>query len=383
MARPPMPPGTYETINVRPLRGRFKAETRFRDFDGVVRRVERWGDTAAKAKRALHAHLAVRAEGTQQGSGRELTATSRFADAAEVWLADVAEHRADTTVENYRQRLTSLVLPAIGELRLREITVGRLDSFMTGLRRRGLSGNTRHNVRTVLSGVLGTAVRHGALRNNPVRDMRRQESEPKKAVRALTAAERTDLLAKLDADPVAVRRDLPDFVRFMLGTGVRVGEALAVRWCDVHLENGTLCISGNVVPVRGKGLVRHTGKTAAAVREVSLPEFLITLLRMRYDPEIMPDEPIFANSKNTWRDPHNIQSIVREAADAAGYPWLTTHVFRKTAATILDERGHTPRQIADVLGHARVSLTQDLYMHRGAVDHAAGASLDTALRPGV
>jgi len=68
-------------------------------------------------------------------------------------------------------------------------------------------------------------------------------------------------------------------------------------------------------------------------------------------------------------------------ADAAGYPWLTTHVFRKTAATILDERGHTPRQIADVLGHARVSLTQDVYMHRGAVDHAAGASLDTALRP--
>jgi integrase len=130
----------------------------------------------------------------------------------------------------------------------------------------------------------------------------------------------------------------------MLGTGCRVGEALAVRWCDVDLEIATVEINGNVVPVRGKGLVRHTGKTAAALRTVRLPEFLVTLLRMRYDPEIMPNQPIFANSKGTYRDPANVGKWIRQAREVAGYPWLTSHVLRKTAATILDEGGSAPRR---------------------------------------
>ena len=79
-------------------------------------------------------------------------------------------------------------------------------------------------------------------------------------------------------------------------------------------------INGNVVPVRGKGLVRHTGKTAAALRTVRLPEFLVTLLRMRYDPEIAPNQPIFANAKGTFRAEANVGRWIRQAREVAGYP---------------------------------------------------------------
>jgi site-specific recombinase XerC len=65
-------------------------------------------------------------------------------------------------------------------------------------------------------------VRHGALRVNPVRDTRPIVC-PRKRVRALTVGEAADLLARLRADPTAVRLDLADFVDFMLGTGVRIG----------------------------------------------------------------------------------------------------------------------------------------------------------------
>jgi integrase len=179
-----------------------------------------------------------------------------------------------------------------------------------------------------------------------------------------------------------VAHDLPSLVRFMLGTGCRLGEALGLRWCDVDLDAGLVTINGTLVPERGKGLGRHSGgKTAAAVRNVALPAFLVTMLQVRYDAETLPSEPVFASSRARWRHPAIVSSSLRKARDKAGYPWLTSHVFRKTAATILDDCRFSARQIADQLGHARPSLTQDVYMHRGAVSPAAAAELDDALRP--
>ena len=397
MARPVMPIGSYTDIRAAAAKTksgemRYRAQTYFRDYDGRTRRVERWGDSASKAKRKLQAYLTSLIEAGQANSRAGLKDSSRFREAAEQWLSDVERSRRATTIDNYRQRLESLVLPALGELQLREISVGRLDAFMAALHRRGLSVSTLRNVRTVVTGTLGTAARHGALRTNPARDMLRIEGGSKRPVRALTAAERTDLLAKLDADKQARDRDLPDLVRFMLGTGVRIGEALAVRWCDVDLEGKDVLIDGevirvysvsldgNVVPVRGKGLVRHTGKTAAARRVVPLPEFLVTMLQVRCDADTQPHEPIFMSNAMTYRWPGTVGKWIRHARVKAGYPWLTSHVFRKTAATILDEQHLTARQIADVLGHARPSMTQDVYMHRGAVNPAAAVALDEALR---
>ena len=109
--------------------------------------------------------------------------------------------------------------------------------------------------------------------------------------------------------------------------------------------------------------------------------FLVTLPRMRYDPQIMPNEPIFANSKGTYRDPANVGKWIRQAPEVAGYPWLTSHVLRKTAATILGEGGFGATQIADVVGHANPALTQNVYLHRGGPSDAAASALDAALRP--
>lgn len=58
---------------------------------------------------------------------------------------------------------------------------------------------------------------------------------------------------------------------------------------------------------------------------------------------------------------------------------VTSHVFRKTAATILDEAGLSARQVADQLGHARPSMTQDTYMGRKLVDRRAADALEDAL----
>ena len=64
------------------------------------------------------------------------------------------------------------------------------------------------------------------------------------------------------------------------------------------------------------------------------------------------------------RDPSNTQADLRQALDRAGYPWVSSHVFRKTVASRLDDQGYGVRHIADQLGHNRPSTTMDYYLGR-------------------
>ena len=76
------------------------------------------------------------------------------------------------------------------------------------------------------------------------------------------------------------------------------------------------------------------------------------------------DQPVFPALKGGLRDPSNTQADLRDAMDFAGYPWVTTHVFRKTVATLMDEAGRSARDVADQLGHAQPSMSQDRYLGR-------------------
>jgi integrase len=91
------------------------------------------------------------------------------------------------------------------------------------------------------------------------------------------------------------------------------------------------------------------------------------------------EDPVFSDSLGGLRDPKNTRRDVRAALDRAGFDWVTSHSFRKTTATMLDEAGLSARVIADQLGHARPSMTQDVYMGRKAVDARVAAALEDAL----
>jgi integrase len=74
-------------------------------------------------------------------------------------------------------------------------------------------------------------------------------------------------LALLDGSPFARRHDLPDLARFMLATGLRLGEALGVTWPDVDLVAGTLAVRRTIVRVNGQGDVPRSGVTPGLVPE--------------------------------------------------------------------------------------------------------------------
>jgi integrase len=388
VGRSPLAIGTWGLIRTYPVgQGnngkpkRHKAVADYRDFDGVVRRVETGGRSATQATQNLRAKLQNR---TLAGRHGELTMMTRFSEAADLWLSKLDDlvrdgWRSPGTVETYRRQLKNHLLPALGEIRLGEATTPLVDKVIAAIKT-DVSAATARSCRSVVSGVMGLAVRYGAITANPVREVERIESKPAREPRALSPVQRVQLLERLQADANARRHDLPDLVFFMLATGVRIGEALATVWSEVDLEAGTVQITSTLVRVKGQGLLRKRTKSRAGERALPLPVSAVAVLCRRYMTGARLDQPLFPDVLGGFRDPANVRRDLREARGTETLAWITSHSFRKTAATILDEAALSARLVADQLGHSRPSMTQDVYLGRRAVDSQAALALDAALR---
>jgi integrase len=417
MARPPLPLGTWGEMRTywlgddgwhrppvadgaRPVK--WRAICQLRGWDGKTRQVARFGTSEPKAKRNLRDAMTELLGKTAATEG--LTPSSRFRDAAEIYLKDVKTKRVGTTYDRYEGRLRNHVLPRMGDLLLRECTAGRIERILDGIRKDdpSVAAETLRGVRTVISGVLQVAVKHEVIAINPAKSLSKIEGGSKRKAVAYDAEQLSDFLTKLDADTIAKRADLCDLIRFLFGTGCRFGEALGLRWCDCNLDDTpkwvtepitgqrqklparSIWINGNIVDEKGRGLVRHTGKTFTSNRVLGLPEFLHTLLLVRCPVTAMAgpgaEEPVFPSGTLGWRHPSNVQRSVRRLRERINYPNFVTHIGRKTVATLLDEAGHSARQVADQLGHSQITTTQNLYMGRGMANPDAAKAIDAAHR---
>ena len=372
--RPSLAVGTMGAIRIYPVARGYRARVLVRDSDGRTREMGRHGGSKAAAERALKEAFRDRAG---IDAGTDLTPQTRVRELAEAWFESL-EAQSPTTRQSYRNRVDKQILPALGELRLRELTTGTVDRFLKTVAK--CSGPAMAKItRSVLSGMCGLAARHDAIDRNPVRDAQ-AISQPRKAVRkSLTVNQVRQLRALMTYDDTAVERDLPEFVSFMLATGLRIGEASAVTWAAVDLDADRVEIRGTVVRLKGHGLVlKPTTKTTAGMRMLALPSWCVQMLRARQARRSAPsiDDPVFPARKGGLRDPSNTKADLRDSLAWCGLPWVTSHVFRKTTATLLDNAGLSARAIADQLGHAQPSLTQNVYMGRKIASPKAAHALE-------
>ena len=236
--------------------------------------------------------------------------------------------------------------------------------------------------KTILNGAYHLAVMANVIGSNPVRDVSpiRSKAGPKGAP-ALTGAELRELLGKLRASEYCQKNDLVDPITIFIATGTRISELLGWLWSDYSEQAATISVSGKLVRVSGKGLVRvDETKTAAGRRTIPLPEFAIQILGQRRGlPYLGEQKMIFPSMAGTWRDPDNFRARWRKVRDELGVPDVTSHSFRKSLATLIDDGGLSARIGADHLGHAWVSETQDTYMARGRVHPEVAQLLDRAI----
>ena len=205
---------------------------RFGGYDGRVRVIERWGSSQRGARRQWSKALAELSRSRQRRA--PCRSSDTFAEAAAIWLGRIERlarmgQRSPATVETYRASSRATSCRPSGALRLAEITTPLVDRFVIDLHEH-VGAATARTCRSIVSGVMGLAVRQGAVVANPTRELERLQSEPAREPRALTEEERTAWFVGLGQDRTAMRQDLVDFSAFLLATGLRIGEALAVLW---------------------------------------------------------------------------------------------------------------------------------------------------------
>jgi integrase len=322
------------------------------------------------ALRGDHAHFDHLRAASRDISG-DVTADMTIGQLADAWIDEIViENRVKPqTVGHYTDNLHYMILPAIGDLTLREATVGALDRYLKTLARTHPSGAQR--CKGTLLQMFSLAVRHGALPANPVRDVGRLP-KPRKIVQAMTfdEIERVRHALYLWRTTKAVgpkkSRACTDLFDLLLATGCRIGEACALRWQDIDLQAGTLTVAGTMVFLRTTGWERQDfPKTIAGQRTIHLPPFALAMLRRRRSEEPHRQaNPLFASRSGTFVQPDNMRRSLRCALQRqADLKWVSPHVFRKTVATVLSGQGLISEAAAQ-LGHVDESITKKFYVQK-------------------
>ncbi|MET3769433.1 integrase [Marisediminicola sp. UYEF4] len=309
-----------------------------------------------------------------------------IAEYSEQWLAGL--RLAKSTMDGYRRIMRVHVVPELGHLKLDQLTATRLAKHYRELEasgRRGqrdvggpLSGNTVRKVHVTLGAMLDSAIEDGHLSINPARKKRTVKAPTGKQVRA----ERPEIVT-WTADELRVfldwDRDVYDDIYFTLwttiaNTGMRRGEALALRWGDLDLVNGRISIRRAAeATVRNATKTTKTGqarvvdideRTAEGLRRWKAARGSLSLDLAR------AGAYVFGTIENTVPNGNAISNrwSVRLAAyakhrGAVEQKKVTLKGLRHTHATLLLELGVHPKVVQERLGHSNISTTMNIYSH--------------------
>jgi integrase len=305
----------------------------------------------------------------------------------ERWLEDSAKgdlgHRA---YHNYRLQIRRHISPAFGRLKLSKLTAAHIQSLYAAKLRDGLKPSSVRYIHAVLHRALEQAVRFNLIPFNPAArvdppKVRQEEIMPLDAEQA-----RTFLSAASEAD------DRFECLHVLsLTVGLRMGEALGLKWSDIHLDAKTLRVSRQLQRMReGGGLVFGEPKNASR-RTVDLPQRAVEALRSHRKRQIEEQLRagsnwqdyglVFASGKGTPLDAQNIVNRhFKPLLRRAGLPDIRWHDLRHTYATLLLARGTHPTYVQKSLGHASVQLTLDRYSHwMPSMGRATASAMDDAL----
>jgi integrase len=379
MGRPRTEIGTYGRIHTKRISPHtWEARARFRFADGHLRPGKRSGPTKTQAENKLKKALLELAQSLNDAA---INRTTKFQALGEKWYAEIeAEvkngNKSPNSLKGYRSILNKHLYPALGELAAFEVTVTRCDELLKEKRAAGYKYDALSSMRTVLSNVCGFAIRHKAMSANPTRDISRltRGDSDAKEIRALSAEQRSVVLAALDADDWAVERDVPDLMRGLLATAVRISELLGCTGDDVLRDTKgrlVLVVDYRIVRESGVGLVRRRRSDVSSKgggQRLLLPSWSWPMFTARKLASGGAG-PLFPNPfGGGWRDPSGATArVLRKTLDDAGFDWVTSHVFgRKTVLTEMDRAGMAPDVIKAQSGHRTFKTTERHYLEKRA-----------------
>jgi integrase len=300
------------------------------------------------------------------------------------WLEDTVRNSVrPKTYDSYELNVRRLQ-PLIGSIRLGSLSPAHIQSAYGDLLRRGLSARSVHHAHAVLHRALKQAVLWNMIARNPT-DAVSRPRPVRIEMKTFNEDEVKRLFATTEDDRMHALWVL------LVTTGLRLGEALGLRWDDLDPESGRLAVRRALQRQRGNGLVFVEPKTGKSRRTVHLAAGTLRALsehrqrqreaRLLNGPAWQEGNLVFCTDIGRPLEGGQVSWRFHKALGLAGLPRIRLHDLRHTAATLLLTRGVHPKVVQDMLGHSTITLTLDTYSHVTPALHAeAAAHMDALFR---
>ena len=285
----------------------------------------------------------------------------------ERWLKDSVKGTVRTsTYEVHRHMVEPHIVPALGHLKLKDLTPVHVRGFYREKLDSGLSAATVRKMHSILRKALEQAVLDGLIPRNVCEAVK----PPKVERKEITPLDREQAKALLEA---ASGERLEALYVLAIHTGMREGELLGLKWEDVDLERGVLRLRHALVREGGKTALGDL-KTAKSRRSVRLTRAAADALRSHLQRQLgemermgslyQPGGLVFATETGTLINPSNLRNrSFKPLLKRAGLPDISFHDLRHTCATLLLSQGTHPKLVQELLGHATIAMTLDTYSH--------------------
>lgn len=318
--------------------------------DGKRRRKSIYARTSTEARRKLAAALREKDEGTL------VVASTTVARWLNYWLENIAARTIrPQTVRSYRSKIDQYLIPHLGRHRLTDLRPEHIRAMHDSMRDRGLAEATIRQAHAVLKRALSIAVNEGKLGTNPADRMESPGTKVEKR-QGFTLSEAR-----------AVLRAAGDDARWWLALfyGMRQGEVLGLRWCDVDLDAHTLRVEQSLqVDVDGS-LIFGPPKSKASRRVVPMVPQIDARMRLLHIAAGSPpmDERLVFHDAGQPIRPRADWQAWRDLIDRATrpplapLPYIALHAARNTAASLMEAAGIPDRLVAQILGQSQVQIT--------------------------
>lgn len=282
------------------------------------------------------------------------------------WFASKKYELRPNVAESYIKEIELHINPKIGHIKLQDLSPLTIKTFYTEMLEKGrtdgcggLSTRTVRYMDMILKQALAEAVTLGLIRRSPIERVKPPRLIQKE-MRIMTEQEISTFLAIIKDSRYEV------FFRLALGTGLRRGEMLALRWKDIDFAKGTVRVERTLVKVRG-GVLFQPPKTQASQRTISLPPSVIELLQNQRNKQKFngDNDLVFCTKNGSPIYPNNLlKRHFKKLLNRAGLSTeIRLHDLRHTWATYLLSKGVNLKIIAEYLGHTNPSFTMRVYGH--------------------
>jgi len=337
---------------------------------------QRWKTFAKKTE--AEAYLDRNSTDAREGTWRQLKKAT-FEQYVEKWKA---MHLLPTklkyaTLNSYGSNIKRHLIPAFGTYPMTAIDSEQITAFESKLLTEGQSPKSTRNIIQLLNRILEDARRDGYLRISPMADLKFAKLT-REEKRALTKDEVGELLSRCDGDKM-----LRLVVLLGLLAGLRRNETFALAWEDVDTAGNVIHVRRNLFWRHGKyqgaraehepAWILHAPKTKASIRAVDLSPLLKLELQEFYLQSENKSGLIFRTSAGGPIDPHNFyerqfRALIRiedeeERKKKMDLNWANLHTLRHTFGSVKLEHGENLIYVSKQLGHAKPSITADVYAH--------------------